>query len=43
MFYVIMNGIKLPQPYLTMDDAVRAMNQLRASNGPSVFNIVYER
>lgn len=43
MFYVIMNGVKLPQPYLTMDDAVAAMNRLRAENGPSIFDIVYEK
>jgi hypothetical protein len=42
MWYVIMNGVKLPTPYLTMDDAVAAMNALRAANGPSIFDITYE-
>lgn len=42
MWYVIMNGVKLPTPYITMDDAVAAMNSLRAANGPSIFDIVYE-
>lgn len=42
MWYVIMNGVKLPTPYLTMDDAVKAMNHLRATNGPSIFDIVRE-
>lgn len=42
MCYIIMNGVKLPQPYLTMEDAIKAMNQLRAANGPSIFDIIYE-
>jgi hypothetical protein len=37
-----MNDVKIPTPYLTMQDAIAAMNRLRAENGPSIFDIVRE-
>jgi len=42
MYWVVMNGYTLPTPYLTMDDAVAAMNKLRAENGPSIFDIIHD-
>jgi hypothetical protein len=37
-----MNDVKLPTPYLTLQDAIEAMNKLRAENGPSIFDIIRE-
>ena len=42
MWYVVMNDVKIPIPYLTLQDAIEAMNKLRAENGPSIFDIVRE-
>lgn len=42
MWYVVMNGVKIPTPYITMQDAINAMNRMREENGPSVFDIVRE-
>ena len=42
MWYVVMNDVKLPTPYLTLQDAIEAMNKLRAENGPSIFDIIRE-
>ena len=42
MYYVVMNDVNIPTPYLTMQDAMDAMNRLRAENGPSIFDIIRE-
>ena len=42
MGYVVVEGNKLPTPYLTMDDAVKAMNALRSVYRNCCMDIVYE-
>ena len=42
MWYLIVEGVKLPTPYLTYDDAKKAMDALREQMGPCCMDMVYE-
>lgn len=42
MWYVVIEGIKLPTPYLTYDDAKRAMDEIRATMGPCCMDLTHD-
>lgn len=42
MWYLIIDGIKLPTPYLTYDDCKKAMDEMREKMGACCMDMVYE-
>jgi hypothetical protein len=42
MWYITVNGKKLPTPYLTFDEAMQAMEELRSKISLCILDCVYE-
>ena len=42
MYYVTINGRKMPTPYRTLTEAMQAVEEYQARLGPGYYDIVYD-